>query len=558
MPANVKFRIDGRVYDNVVDEFDVLYTYDKDTNTAIASASSEIEVRGEDDIAVVESFFEDCEGRKKILDVEIIPSCTDELKGFQLKAGGISYAPSACQAVLNVERRNTSCWSELKDSVYWKGGLSEAFNNGSIRCPKVYYCTQMSSFMSALMFALRSILLPILLILEAIESVLNILPGVNLNIPSLDDWDNLLTGCGRYHHAPLIKDIMAFRLQECGLSFSSTILVDDPVYQNTGLFEAAIDKGTRRTENVGFAEGNSVNLTIGEILNGLKEVFNAEYRIIGSTLHFERKDWFDERRDTELVNVETAYPDRAEDPATYVFNTQSSYAYWRGEFKKDQFDDQGNRLFTRNYTDIVEWNDPPAPLDEEWQKGEKKAEVPFTGVRCMFDTITCGKGDGADVADLRIDVFRSGQTISFGFQRDRAVILERHQCEANKLLVFEPGFNYDDAHVIRRPANFNNAFNRQCYDYNYPLYFNAEYDIPELYQDFHYIDNPREAPYNDYYQIETFEYVPEDFCAAAKLVDQNFADLYVQTKYGRGYPDEIELDFNRCIIRINKIRIPCR
>lgn len=559
MSANVKFRIGGKVYDNVVDAFSVAYSYDETTSTVIASASSDIQIRGELADRFREEFYGDCEGRQKRLPVDIIPTCTDELQGYELKANGIVWAPGACEATLTATRREGGCFESLKDSVYWKGGLSEAFESGEVQCPKVWYCVQMGPFLAAIVWSLRSILLPILGVLEAIENTLNFF-GLNINIPSLDDFDRILTGCGRYHNAPLIKDIIEYRIRECGLTFSSSILIDDPVYQNCSLFEAAIEKGTKYNENVNFNENNSNNLTIGQLLDGLSEAFNAEYRVINGVLYFERKDFYDNRRDKLLVNLETAYPDRANDPAEYVINTGVTWAYFRGEYQKDRLDTQGDRLLTRNYSDIVEWNDPPQPIGEEWQKGEKSVKIPFAGVRCMFDNITCDKDDGNDAIDRRLDRFRENRDQVFlndgGSGRKRAVIMERHYCQANKVLVLEPGFDYDDAHVIRRKSTTFKG--TQCYDYNYPMYMDAEYDIPELYQSFHYIDDPRQAPYLDYYAVTGFEYAPADFCATAKLVNENFADLYVDTALGRGYPDKVELDFDKCIVTIEKIRIPCR
>ena len=242
--------------------------------------------------------------------------------------------------------------------------------------------------------------------------------------------------------------------------------------------------------------------------------------------------------------------------ASYSFNLQSAKAYFRGEYKRDNSDAQGNRMKNLGYFDLVEWNDPPQPIGEEWQTGEFTVNLELGGVRNMFDRITCGKDDGQDFIDFQMDKFRQNSSSSPGFKRSRAVLMEKHTAQYPKLLCFEQGFDYDDALIIRREANTKNSW--QCYDYNFPLYFNENYDIPELYQSFHFIEDPRRPDVKrDYYQIASITYAPEDFCADALKIHNNFHDIYIQTAFGRGYSEEFEIDFDNCLITINDIRIPC-
>jgi hypothetical protein len=99
--------------------------------------------------------------------------------------------------------------------------------------------------------------------------------------------------------------------------------------------------------------------------------------------------------------------------------------------------------------------------------------------------------------------------------------------------------------------------NKQCYDYNFPLYFDAEYDIPELYQSFHFINNPRADVKRDYYLVNGFEYAPDDFCAEVKKIHENFFDLYVMTEKGRAIPEEIEVNFQTETVTLQNLRISC-
>ena len=312
MAANIKFTIDGKPLSELsgVDGFSLLYAIDQDTGTVQASASSDLVLYDDDFERIRDVFFNGCNGREIRVDATVQSSCVGALEGFEITPGGVELSPSDCSATVAMSKKEyKGCLLELKDTVFHKKGFDEAVESGEIKIPKVYYCIAHAPMLAAILWFLRITLFPILAIFEVIENAVNLIPGVNINIPfSLDDFDNLLTGCSRYHHAPMVKDVIEFHTARCGLGFKSSILVDDPVYQNIGLMEMLVEKGTRYVDNNKYNFNNSTNFTVGQILDLMSKVFNAEYRIIDDNLIFERSDYFDDRRDDELVNVEAGIP----------------------------------------------------------------------------------------------------------------------------------------------------------------------------------------------------------------------------------------------------------
>lgn len=180
------------------------------------------------------------------------------------------------------------------------------------------------------------IILGVVTVINTIISAINVIPGINipliptqnLNPISYKDFFDSLAelyiesaGCGKGHTAPLVKDYISNVCTKCGVSVNANtapIFFADTMQLNTssqGLinkfnphsrvcyFFPTIKKGIGRGDYVigapsGTAPTNDSTpnfapvITLSELLDQLKTVYNAEWRVVNNTLYFQRKDYY--------------------------------------------------------------------------------------------------------------------------------------------------------------------------------------------------------------------------------------------------------------------------
>jgi thiol-disulfide isomerase/thioredoxin len=249
--------------------------------------------------------------------------------------------------------------------------------------------------MTGVLFFLRLGLYPILIILQAIDFLFD------TDVPSLDNFDATVTGCGRfgsvsqvYHPSPYLRNIFEYHCGQCGIEFVSSILQTAP-YSNTVLLQAQYQEGCHDCD---WIEDNGANLTPIQLLDLLKDVFNADYRIKNGKLYFEWKEFF---KDNQLLleNADTVYANgQAEEPPCYEYVEQRGHAYGRFEYANDSIDEAGNAS-AGLYNDIVEWNNPPRDI----QRGEYSVRLEFSPARFMRDK------EQKRIVFHDIDNFRAGR-----------------------------------------------------------------------------------------------------------------------------------------------------
>ena len=307
-------------------------------------------------------------------------------------------------------------------------------------------------------------------------------------------------GSRRYHPSPLLKDLLIKNLAINNIAFSSSILNNTRLNQWTGddyqdfnginpytktyLVNADFEQGNK---NLGgdFINNNKMIDTIKGLLDKLKDVYNADYwiREIGGvkTLEFERKDYFNYYADiwSDLKNKNVCFE----------IDEKSRYAFFEGKWQKNIGNDSDDQEMYLVYNEIVEWNQPINPT----QSGRRSINLAFSYAEI----------DIAD-SDIGYDDLNLDQT---------------GLLSAPTLIICTNAPNRGVEATFYRMRNTTNVYSSPMYDgfltgviaheYNSPYWFSKESWFKKrninstrpilpyvygLYDNFHFIDNPKNLP----------------------------------------------------------------
>ncbi len=360
--------------------------------------------------------------------------------------------------------------------------------------PRVTYCLEfrpaiLHDLVILLGVNILVILLPfrlVLLFVDIIIKLIDKIPGVKLEQPlkgglgeELDDFSDLIksaiTGCGRQHPSPLVREYYQNVCEICGLSYESSVLnASGSEYYNLLYLNAPVEKGDRK--NVTYKEENAPILSGTQLLQQMNGVFNMKYIIEGSTIIQERRDQIHKRLGTWIDYQSIKEAGRIAEEICYSWNGEDKPAYGTFEYSQDATDWVGNEAKSV-YNEIVEWNKPYSSA----QKGEKKVQIPFSMARFRSD------GIDRDVLDAWAWLPLLGNIIK---GTDNALVMNNGTCFNPKLLIWD-GEDRKNAFVKK----FNGHFNR-------PMWFDEENNVKGtvqstrkpgcgLYPRFWEIDNPR-------------------------------------------------------------------
>lgn len=290
--------------------------------------------------------------------------------------------------------------------------------------------------------------------------------------PAIQAIKDRVTGLAYFHPAPYVRtyitETIALANQKAGTNFvfrSSIFNESSPYYNMVYLFadyQRGIDIDFNSLDTQGLITNEPLK-TGADLLNDLCKLFNAEWRIIGNEVIFERKDFF-EQIGANLTQYKTCYTLR-DNPLPQAIEIK---------FTDDGSNTEAN---TNGYYDYFKlWNkDPFSPR----QKGIQQVIIPFGRTRQVFD-----KNEDFSFTGKNID-FQQYFVAQLGFQaifsdakvirlrRDRAplLVMDNGRLSNPVLLVVSPEPHPYWGHLI-----LNN--NRDLYGKN-------------LYDRFYYIDNPR-------------------------------------------------------------------
>lgn len=521
-----------------------------DSNKTIdVSITGELIFKGRAYELIRDTFFSpNCDGRAGKLSGSVYLSDICVTKQFVIRYDQVTYDPCSCQAEVNlkIESPESECYRYLNSTAFWQNGFINAFTH-----PKIHYCSQPGLLHWIFLFAILPLLCPIIIVIRVIVAVIDfLLPGEQKVFDNLDEF---ILGCGKRHVAPVIREVMQFHTSKCGLTFQSSILINDQDYSNSAILLAQNERGKDIKDGAfNWIDENRWNVSPVQILDKIKLLHNADYRITGGKLTYERKDHFLTVFAPAQINLIDFCTDGTIERFEYSI-IKGGKAYGKFEYQKDAVDTEGTRMIN-DYNDIVDWNDPP----KEHLTGEHLVQNEFSPARFMFDRMSQEKNGILDF-DRRIDIMRSKNITGFSCPifvsnpRDNDLILENQTSINIKVLALERNTPRNDAKTIKRKRGSSNG--HDFYDYNYPYYYDANYSQPELYQNFHFIDDPN-LSYGAYYQIEGNVTILLTKQLAQDIL-QHGTDLKLITHLGNGKGDSYTIDRDKKQVVISGIKIPC-
>lgn len=317
--------------------------------------------------------------------------------------------------------------------------------------------------------------------------------------------------CGFYHPSALVRDYVKNVCSKCGLTFQSSIL-NDPAspYWNTLLFAAQVRKGFKKDEtNFMLITENLPVETLASFLdNILKPTFNADWRIIGNNLVFERKDFFQGTTPwidaIDLLNNNMI----AENKICYSWIDRERWAFGRFEYQPDAQEYLGNEASPR-FNDIVDWNVPFNPS----QSGQYTVSLPLSPVRTREDKIRQNFYEYFEnFAGGIVNTFFGGVLSDY----TNAMLMNDDTAFNYKLLIWDGNDsqnaaikgNYSDS-FTGGPVVINGNYVPVGSRQNYPFWFN-ENNANNLYTLFHYIDDPRQPTATQFNFDFAFEFSCQD------------------------------------------------
>lgn len=521
-PNNVQTLITGRV-----DGLSSLSVTFNDELTR--SFSSELEFY-DDGYAILKTWLLDNPNSfTNEIKVQIYDNCCNTLiiEGV-IRATSIDWCEPICSIKANIVEGKDAI-DCLKSTIIWDD------RNGflSREQKRMRYCVDLSP--TGLLIIILVFYSIFSIILTIIQGVLSAIAGIvsflSLGSISYDDLmgdfngaiDNLrerMIICNWYHPTALVRDYIKNACDICGITFQSSILNDSASpYYNTLLFAAQVRKGYKPSQSTGILIGQNLPVETVETLmeNHLKPLFNGEYWVVGNTLFFERKDYFDNPSnvwiDVEtLLNAGLIENDRI--CFSYIDKERPAFANY--EYSQDFADPIGNYSGQR-FNKIVEWN--PAPISPN-QSG--KYELIFQSSQARY------RGDA-----IERDTYETIATdpiwgwvdalFSYSFSDSLGMLLlGDHVCSNYKFLIWDETSGLIDSKV---KTNYDNVFTGGTfYDYkieedtgnlvpwavssadryNYPFVVRPE-NTNNLYQ-FHLIDNPRNNNVKKYNFEFTFNF----------------------------------------------------
>ncbi|HRH83584.1 MAG TPA: hypothetical protein PK210_05040 [Bacteroidia bacterium] len=536
---------------------------DSETGFAAVDLSQTMSASGDLYDLLYDTFFKDpCAGKDKTLNgvVKIVKNeCNFEFN-VEILPDSVDVCFTSGCADFQIKRKSddSTAFDCLKKQInFWKGNGFADYIIKQGRAYKVLYCIDMGIF-SYVLYYIYSILFSLIVdIIEVICDIIDFFGKEPEFCKKIENLEESVLGCNRYHTAALIKDIFEYNAKLCGLELDSKLFQVDPVYSCTAIESAVENEGWIINDcmkpTTQFNENNQENWNVLQLAKRLQSMFNLYATVRKGKLTVDHKS----RRYTELtylLNVESEYDKgNITDCPTYSFDATKFCAYWKFNYVQDAIDLQGNKLLNE-YNEIVEWN--PGNIHNN-NKGECRVDTDFAAQRYSNDSFLLESSEARFMTSIRSDQ-------GFGAIRNlpdftHAQIISNGQLGYSKLTIIDKKdsltckgckFSIPVKKLIRSIQASNKILD--VYDYNYPL------KGQQLYYRFHAIDDPNGTEVR-YMELQDITWKPSDFCKAITTIFENNLEVNIQSDiFGETNPEKIDIDFENCEITFSGMKYKCK
>lgn len=559
MVSTLKIELNGTLITGRIDgteAFNVTYSRRDEEGNLSASFTSELTFY-DDGYAILKPILIDSpNGFDNTVNVNIYDDCCSKLvyQGI-IRGDSIDWCDDGCYISANIIQDDAplNC---VKSTFIYDGIEGD-------EQPIIRYCLEIRPeflhyliiFIAAFVYGfIKIVFRPLTVLLDIFGLFSNDIKDFSEAVKDIRDAviDYTVNACGRFHPSAYVRTYIQNVCNKCGLNFQSRILNESQSpYYNTVLFSAPVQKGRDKgSPNRTLITKNLPIETLDTLMTRyLKPMFNAEYRIIGNDLIFERKDFFDTT--TSWIDVSNLLADGKVngDKVCYSWIDKDRWAYGNFKYAMDAIDYCANEALDR-WNDIVEWN--PAPINKA-QKGVREVMLASSCARFREDGIDISvydfmKNFGGGVLNALF--------FNYAFSNYREVMLmPQHTTMNYKFLIYDE--TQDTNGMVKH--DYTPAFTGtgagmglilQKYRFNYPFWF-REGAKNNLYSKFHYIDNPRYPSATKFDFSFTFDFNCDDLNSFS--FDKTVSGLSVNGNSVTGKVNEIVVNFTNRTITVKGI-----
>lgn len=563
--------ITGRI--EGLEDFTLNYSRDSETGRTQKSYTNQLKFYDDAFNIIYPLMVANPNGLNQSANVEIWDDCCNApvYRDLIIRGDMVDFCTGDCFVTARLTRQDPDeliyqCLNKYEISDNRNGYFYYDYNTNGSKFPLVTYCNELRpDWVHVVLYNLGSILLfigyaifPALAVIFAVitiffisicgvlrglESIINgLLPGnpVDLTPPACDQLfddpgflfqgynkllDNLaenFIGCGRKHPTPLYRQYIENACQICGINQFNSSILNDPnnEYWNALYFFAPAEKG-KRNPTV-YTQANRPTAKMSLWLDTIAKDFNARWWISQGQLYFERKDFYLSQPPIYDADINQETGDILEG-VCFTYNEGKLNASMKIDCVMDALDDVGNeaRLAYVRYQDFI----PPNNNFE----GMLEKSLSYAPARFLFDPIAESIMTNIRVTGLPFVALLLPNLNQY----TRALLMAKDTASAPKMLIWD-GQNREEAYVKfyapngsfpgypNVPAHVSKKYlptNSQTY--------NPVVNVPDMYDNFHIIDDPYQNPF----RFWNAELTVRANCQLVQQLDVN-RTVRLRTPYG--------------------------
>ena len=432
---------------------------------------------------------------------------------FVINARNVRDCGCEAEIIIQSDPDDLRKYQKLTDTIV-SDDINQLFESGFLS--RIPYCNEPNF--------ITYVLLSLYLVFRALIDFIVFVVSIWDDDVTFESFRNFVVGCARFHWSFNVNRTARYYSEKAGLNWSSTILAND--FPDLNLLDGYGYEGEqRRFLNINQAPGIIINYTIPQILRELSHVFNADYRVINGTLHFQRKDWFPANARQIVGKLSEEFCVEV-DPSQLNTNIKFQWA-------TDVMDETSN-IVTPTYSGRVDHN----PLESPVLRGTRTITPRIAVSRFVNDRW----GDGF------IRKFRNSELFGSSVQDD--LILSNGQTLELRILDIQ---NSGGPYRYAKKIGFTpgpRLYQERLLFTKYQPDVNVS-DIG-LYANYWDIENPNTHPR---FYAATIKIEVSDVCQTIEDIQSFNLNVYFQTEYGRALPEEIEYDQETSIFTLKNCTI---